>query len=136
MIKSEEDLAHIPPIIAIDFDETIVTGGYPDINKAKVINGAKEGMIEIKNAGWRIAIWTCRCGGYDKLAKNFLKDNNMPYDSFNENAITPKEFKEYGYKDSRKIGADIYIDDRQPFYEIDWGIITPTILKIYDKRRK
>jgi len=94
-------------VVAIDFDGTIVEDNYPEIGK--LLPQAKESIQEIKELGTTIVIWTCRMDDKAEQAKEFLTKNEIPFDYFNENTDERKRF--YG-NDSRKISADIYIDDR------------------------
>lgn len=105
-----------PPIVAIDFDGTIADNEYPEIGELK--DGVKEFMELIKNKGWRITIWTCRQETH-KVEK-FLNKHNLPYDGINENILTQEELDEYGFVDTRKIGADFYIDDKSIEFRNNW----------------
>ncbi|MFW6377112.1 MAG: hypothetical protein ACOCZ5_00565 [bacterium] len=128
-----------PSIVAIDFDDTIAKNGYPDIRQAKLIEGAKQAIKEIKeDLGYRVVLWTCRENKYLEEAKQFLKDNNLYkyFDGFNENVLTEKEYKDTGFKDTRKIGADVYIDDKSVFFYENWRNIVYQLSVLYDKRRE
>ena len=106
-------------IIAVDFDCCIahykkwkgidVFGG--------LIVGAKEALIELKNQGHRIIIYTCRKPTL-KL-QNYLKINGIPFDAINENPWTWLEDNNPNIK--RKISADIYIDDKALTFKGDWN---------------
>ena len=61
--------------------------------------------------GHTIIIATCREGDFQEEAKEALDMEGVHYDYFNENC--PERIKKYGW-DSRKIGADIYIEDKTP----------------------
>jgi hypothetical protein len=93
--------------IAIDFDGTIVELAYPDIGA--LMPYAKKVIQKWKNEGHTILINTCRVGEFAKAAKDFLIKNGVPFDYFNENSMDEITF--YGH-DSRKICADIFIDDK------------------------
>ena len=93
--------------IAIDFDGTIVGDDYPDIKELKPY--VKRVINKIKEIGGEIIIWTCRCGKQLDECIKFLEANNIPYDAINENH---KDLKRKFNNDTRKIGADIYIDDK------------------------
>lgn len=93
-------------IFAIDFDGTIVRHKFPEIGE--IIPDAVEAMRQIKDLGHHIIIWTCRAGDTLKEAIDFLNANNIPYDCVNQNL--PWHITHYN-NDSRKIFADIYIDD-------------------------
>lgn len=100
-------------VIAIDFDGTIVEDDFPRIGKLK--NNAKE-VLNFLYENNIVIIWTCRTGKFKDKAISFLKENNIKYHFFNEN-INNKIYSE----DSRKINADIFIDDKNIFMtSIDW----------------
>lgn len=93
-------------IIAVDFDGTLFENNFPEIGKPKyeVINY----ILERKAKGDIIILWTCRAG--DSLQRAISKCNefNLSFDYINENATFDKAL----YRDeSRKIYADLYIDD-------------------------
>ncbi|MFW6015380.1 MAG: hypothetical protein ACOCRK_03020 [bacterium] len=60
-----------------------------------------------------------------------MKKHNIQVDAINENI---PGFEKFGYEDSRKVGADIYIDDKNLFFKNDWRLILEKLLKIYDQR--
>jgi hypothetical protein len=94
-------------IISIDFDGTIVEDHYPDIGK--LMPGAKESVRRLHENGNLIIINTCRDGQLLLEAINFLLEHDIPFDRVNDNL--PRNTREYG-SNSRKVFADIYIDDR------------------------
>ena len=51
-----------PPILAIDFDGTIVENKFPEIGRLK--KDAKWVINKLKEAGCKIVIWTSRDGKY------------------------------------------------------------------------
>jgi hydroxymethylpyrimidine pyrophosphatase-like HAD family hydrolase len=106
--------------IAVDFDGTIAEdGAFPDIGKIKW--EAVRVLKRYKEAGGRIIIWTCRTGEQAERVKDALALVGIKYDAFNENL---PETKEAFPDDSRKIFADVYIDDRANFCEeINWDWI-------------
>lgn len=89
-------------IIAVDFDMTLSFEHYPNIGKpnTRLFNW----LIEHKNNGDRIVLWTCREGKQLMEAIQFCKQNGLEFDSVNTN-LPEIDFV------SRKIVADIYIDD-------------------------
>lgn len=103
--------------IAIDFDGTIVDiKEHP--NWGEIKDNAIRVINKIKNHDGKIVIWTCRSGSDIPKVKKFLEDNNIPFDKFNENFDESiEEFKD----NSRKVHADIYIDDKSIHCKnIDW----------------
>lgn len=93
--------------IAIDFDGTIVKDNYPLIGKLR--KGAKKYINKLYDEGHTILIHTCRSGVHEMEAFRFLVDNGIEFDYLNEN--DPRIISKYN-NDSRKLSADLYIDDR------------------------
>jgi hydroxymethylpyrimidine pyrophosphatase-like HAD family hydrolase len=102
-------------IIAIDFDGTIVENEFPSIGPLR--NGAQLYINKLHNDGHTIIIWTCRCGEDADNARKFLKTAGIPFHKFNENA---DENMALYTEDSRKVFADVYIDDRDIFGAPEW----------------
>lgn len=106
-------------VIAIDFDGTIVTNKYPDIGYLK--RNAKKVINELFDAGHEIIINTCRQGKEEQDMIDFLKLIGIKYSTVNENLCY--RIEEYE-NDCRKIGADIYIDDKAyPCNILNWNEI-------------
>jgi hypothetical protein len=110
-----EDYKRKHLIIAVDFDGTIVDHDFPRIGK--LMPGAKEVLTELHEAGHKIIIWTCRnhtepdhpewTQAAIPNVMQFLYHNQIPFDSINEN------HPDMGFwLQSRKVYADIYIDDK------------------------
>lgn len=113
---------------AIDFDNTIAYDAHPNIGE--LISGAKECITKIKELGGEICIWTCRTGEQELMVKEFLDKNNIPYDKINESF--DESVEQYG-GDSRKVFADIYIDDRTLLFQgqpVDWNIVDNYIFEV------
>ena len=98
-------------IIAVDFDGTIVTHEFPNIGRLKP--GAVDALKAFKKAGHKIIIWTCRQGDSEKECRMFLINNKIPFDTVN----TPIPGSDLG---TRKLYADVYIDDKGLRYEENW----------------
>lgn len=98
-------------IIAVDFDGTLVDHKFPDIGALKP--GAKEALAAFKKAGHKIAIWTCRSGEQERAVRVFLNENDIPFDTVN----SPAPGADLG---TRKIYADVYIDDKGFRFEDNW----------------
>jgi len=127
------DLFYYPPIVAIDFDGTIYADGYPDIEEGHFVKDAIDSIKIIQNAGWRTVLWTCREGDYLKDARQVLNDEGIYMDGYNENILTQEELDEFGFKDTRKIGADVYIDDKIIGGFTNWIAIKQKLLTLYDE---
>lgn len=93
-------------IIAIDFDGTIVTNKYPGVGE--LMTNAKETINELFKEH-AIIINTCRAGEHLEACKAFLRENSINYHFINENASI--RINQYG-TDTRKVSADLYVDDK------------------------
>lgn len=94
-------------VLAIDFDGTIVDDGYPNIGELKL--DAKYYINKLFGEGHWIIINTCRSGKFENDVIEFLNNNDIKFHEINRNLQHRIELYK---RDCRKIGADIYIDDR------------------------
>ncbi|MCQ2959519.1 MAG: hypothetical protein MJ198_04940 [Bacteroidales bacterium] len=94
-------------IIAVDFDNTIAITDFPRIFSPRP--GVIEALHKLRQQGHYIIVWTCRCDNDLLNAINFMKENDIEFDRINDNH--PDNVRTYG-GNSRKINADIYIDDK------------------------
>ena len=105
-------------IIAIDFDGTIVEDDFPGIGEEIIF--AFQTMKQLQKEGHQLILWTFRHGeALDDAVEHCLK-NGIKFYAVN------KSFPEEKFDDhivSRKIKADIYIDDRNIGGMIGWGEI-------------
>lgn len=106
-------------IIAIDFDGTVHTGVYPSIGFPRT--HAKDVIRSLRDKGHYVIIWTCRTGDDLLKAVNWLLEKGFEFDKINDNH--PSNVATYG-GNTRKVYADIYIDDKQvgglpPWKEIE-----------------
>jgi hydroxymethylpyrimidine pyrophosphatase-like HAD family hydrolase len=92
--------------IAIDFDGTIVEHQYPEIGKE--LPFATHTIKALQQKGHRLILWTYRAGKELEEALDFCKKNELEFYAVNKNY--PEE--KYNEQMSRKILADLYIDDR------------------------
>lgn len=95
-------------IIAIDFDGVINASPYPEVGV--LVGGVRRAMKKLKRDGHYLIVWTCREGQDQTDAVNFMLAKDIPFDAINANH---KANIEEHCNDSRKIYADLYIDDRQ-----------------------
>lgn len=115
-------------IIAIDFDGTITYGDKPFPECGTIRPEAKDVMKKLKARGHKIIINTCRVFKSAENAKNYLIENDIPFDTFNENL--PERIAEFNGFDCRKISADVYFDDRAyGCAPINWNDFYEYILK-------
>lgn len=106
---------HDKLIIAVDFDGTIVEDGYPGIGKPRLF--AFETLHKLQENGHRLILWTYRSGKSLKEAVAFCKENGIEFYAVN------KSYAEEVLDDtkSRKIYADLFIDDRNIGGVLGWG---------------
>jgi hypothetical protein len=103
--------------LAIDFDGTIVEDAYPKIGKPKLF--AFETLKKLQQHGHRLILWTYRYGKTLQEAVDFCKENDLEF--YAVNCSFPNE--DYDPKKSRKINADLFIDDRNVGGFYGWGEI-------------
>lgn len=104
-------------IIAVDFDGTLVEHKYPKIGK--LFPFAFETLKALQKKGHQIILWTYRSGReLDEVVK-FCQNHGIEFYAVNKNY--PEE--EFDTAITRKIHADIYIDDRNLGGLPSWGEI-------------
>jgi hypothetical protein len=120
--------------IAIDFDGTIVEHEYPKIGKEKLF--AFQTLKELEKEGARLILWTFRTGIELEEAVEYCRQNGIEFYAVNKNY--PEEIVDETV--SRKIDADIYLDDKNlggfPGWSEVWQILNPYEIreKIAEKR--
>ena len=97
-------------IIAVDFDGTLCTDCYPEVGLPNI--PLIRLLKELKQQGRQLILWTCRCGKQLEDAKEWCTKFGLEFDAINGNV--PQIIEKYG-SDSRKIYADVYIDDKACF---------------------
>jgi len=94
--------------LAVDLGGTLLD--YQDFNP-DTFGDPMPGMVEllnqVKEAGWKIIIWTVRKKS-DAMVEH-LKKHNVPYDYIN--------WQPWPRNGSRKVSADVYLDDRAIRFE-------------------
>jgi hypothetical protein len=104
-------------IIAVDFDNTLALTDYPAILKPNrpLINY----LINKQRQGDKLILWTCRCGEALDAAVEWCTEQGLIFDAVNDNL--PEQIELYG-ENSRKIYADMYIDDKNCSFimPVDW----------------
>jgi hypothetical protein len=97
-----------PTAIAVDFDGCICTNVWPEIGEPNVPLIAF--LIRHKAHGGELILWTCREGAeLDKAVNWCWGEWSLKFDALNENLPSWKAM--FG-NDTRKLGADYYIDDK------------------------
>lgn len=102
-------------VIAVDFDGTIVEHKYPEIGKEMLFAFAT--MKALQSKGHKLILWTIRTGELLNDAVNYCKTNGVEFYAVNKNY--PEEILDE--KTSRKLNADIFIDDRSIGGFIGWS---------------
>lgn len=103
--------------IAVDFDGTLVENRYPEIGKPIIF--AFESLKKLQQEGHQIILWTYRSGTKLQEAVEFCESKGIKFYAVNKSY--PEEF--YDEKISRKILADLFIDDRNINGLPPWGEI-------------
>lgn len=103
--------------IAVDFDGTIVENRFPEIGKPMLF--AFESLKKLQEEGHRLILWTYRNGDRLEEAVRFCEKNGIKFYAVNKSY--PEE--EFDNTISRKILADIFIDDRNLGGLKGWGEI-------------
>jgi len=120
--------------IAVDFDGTIVDHEFPAIGKEKLF--AFQTLRELEKLGARLILWTFRTGKELDEAVEFCRKNGIEFYAVNKNY--PEEI--FDETVSRKIDADIYIDDKNvggfPGWSGVWQILTPYELQQQDAEKR
>ena len=106
-------------IIAVDFDGTIVEHKYPKIGKE--IPFAIATLKKMQQDGHRLILWSCREGELLQAAVEFCRQRGVEFFAVNSNY--PDEDVDAGAIRSRKLKADMFIDDRNVGGLPDWGVI-------------
>lgn len=102
-------------IICVDFDGILCENKFPDIGPP---NEEVIGLVkELINRGDEVVLWTTRNGKELELASEWCKKQGLNFITTN----APAPSNEVEYRDryptqSRKIYADIYIDDHNLEY--------------------
>lgn len=104
--------------IAVDFDGTIVEHKYPEIGKEILF--AFETLRALQEQGHQLILWTFRSGKELDEAVEYCRRNGVEFYAIN--ASYPEEEFDEDY-DSRKIDADVFIDDRNIGGLPSWGEI-------------
>jgi len=114
-------------IIAVDFDGTIVEHKHPEIGEELLF--AFSTLKELQKQGHQLILWTYRSGEALDKAVEFCRKNGVEFYAVNKNY--PEEKLDNSI--SRKIYADVYIDDRNVGGFLGWSKIWQILnADIYD----
>lgn len=112
-------------IIAVDFDGTIVEHEYPAIGRE--IPFAIETLKMLIKQNHKLIMWSVREGKLLDDAVKWCKDRGVEFYAVNKDY--PEETLSNNNHFSRKIKADVFIDDRNLGGLPDWGQIYNMIQK-------
>jgi len=107
-----------PLKIAVDFDGTIVEHKYPEIGKEILF--AFDTLRALQKQKHQLILWTYRTGKELYEAVEFCRANGIEFYAVNKSYPEEEFDEEYS---SRKIEADIFIDDRNIGGLPGWGEI-------------
>ena len=105
--------------IAVDFDGTIVEHRYPQIGEE--IPFAIETLKMLIKDRHRLILWSVREGELLEEAVEWCRQRGVEFYAVNRDY--PEEEKEKNNHFSRKLKADLFIDDRNVGGLPDWGEI-------------
>ena len=94
-------------VFGVDFDGTLCSDAYPNIGKPNL--SLIKRLLAYQTNGTKLILWTCRANQFLNEAISWCSLYGLHFDAINENL--PEIVAKYG-SDSRKITADLYIDDR------------------------
>ena len=105
--------------IAVDFDGTIVTHKYPEIGEERPF--AIETLKMLQKEHHKLILWSVREGDLLEEAVNWCRARGLEFYAVNKDY--PEEQPENNNHFSRKLKADMWIDDRNIGGLPDWGLI-------------
>ncbi|WP_452223287.1 BT0820 family HAD-type phosphatase [Lacinutrix chionoecetis] len=121
-------------IIAVDFDGTIVEDAYPGIGEERLF--AFDTLKRLQADGHRLILWTYRNGKRLDEAVTYCKTNGIEFYAVNRSF--PEEINLDNA--SRKIHADLFIDDRNIGGILGWGeiyqMLTNEMPQVKQKKKK
>ena|SRR5438309_362371 len=123
MEEKQEMISAKSKVIAVDFDGTIVEHAYPKIGKEMLF--AFDTLKALQRKGHKLIMWTFREGDTLQEAVDFCKQKGIEFYAVNKSF--PEE--NFDLSISRKIHADIFIDDRNvggfPGWSNIWQMLHP-----------
>lgn len=125
-------------IISVDFDGVCVRPVWP--HEPETMPGAVEGIKALLEAGHAVIIWTCRSrhtgwGPFSHIGfvYRWLSHHGLQ-DRVYVNTNHPRALAEFEGQESRKIFADIYIDDKNLFGFPGWEATMTEIDRVSKER--
>ncbi len=114
-------------VIAVDFDGTIVEHRYPEIGEERPF--ATDTLKMLINDHHRLILWSVREGKLLDDAVEWCRQRGVEFWAVNRDY--PEETADNNQHFSRKLKADMFIDDRNIGGLPDWG----TIYRMISERR-
>jgi hypothetical protein len=114
-------------VIAVDFDGTIVKHRYPEIGEE--LPFATETLRMLAKDHHRLILWSVREGKLLDEAVEWCRQRGVEFWAVNRDY--PEETSNNNQHFSRKLKADLFIDDRNIGGLPDWG----TIYRMVSERR-
>lgn len=114
-------------IIAVDFDGTIVEHKYPSIGKE--IPFATASLRQLIQDGHKLILWSVREGELLNDAVKWCEERGVRFYAVNADLDEDYDDHQGTTHFSRKIKADMFIDDRNWGGLPDWGTIYSIISK-------
>ncbi|PKM70143.1 MAG: hypothetical protein CVU94_00675 [Firmicutes bacterium HGW-Firmicutes-19] len=105
-----------PFVIAVDFDGTLCEDKWPAIGRPN--KELIQRLKEARQVGQKVILWTCREDQLLKDAVAWCKSYGLEFDAVNANL--PERIALYK-TDPRKVGADLYLDDRAENVRLEDG---------------
>ena len=112
--------------IAVDFDGTIVENRYPAIGRENPF--AVRTLKMLQEEGHFLILWSCREGEEMDAALDWCRQRGLEFYAVNKDF--PEENEKENLSFSRKIKADMFIDDRNVGGLPDWGAIYQMIHRL------
>lgn len=113
--------------IAVDFDGTIVEHKYPEIGKE--IPFATATLRQLMNDGHKLILWSVREGELLEQAVAWCEERGVRFYAVNSDLDEDGGDYRDNANGSRKIKAQIFIDDRNVGGLPDWGAIYQIIAR-------
>ena len=104
-------------IYAVDFDGTLCSDRWPQIGEPN--NNLIDFLIHQQKMGEKVILWTCRSSDLLEKAVKWCKRRGLIFDAVNDNL--PGLVAAYG-NNSRKVFADVYIDDKNFMYSKQFSV--------------
>ncbi len=113
--------------IAVDFDGTIVEHKYPAIGKE--IPFATASLRQLIKDGHKLILWSVREGKLLEEAVKWCEERGVRFYAVNSDLDDDAHDRQGVANFSRKIKADLFIDDRNVGGLPDWGTIYQMVSK-------